>query len=617
MEGKTIYSLLKKCHERIVNEMAISKEAAFDELTKYLYVKWEYDSYCSSDSLCLKIIDLDREFECVKKLFPFTGLFTINDKINLTIQCRDYVTTQLESISTKNTTFADSFERLIKNVFQNALSRYYSDRKIVKYMQILINPNYKGIVCDPCCGSGGLLMYDGDNHSYQNVYGCDTNPRMVRVAKLNLLLHGVENSQIYKHNGLSDVGGIFENQFDMVLMQPPYGIRMSDSDRITNRDLPTAEEKVFYGNKYEGYVEAITKQQERASMIWKDNKKGIPYKDLFKVKVQDLDCLFIERALRLLKPRGRAVILIPQSILFDISLRKLRQYISTQASILNITSLTKIKIGDTYANQCILYLEKLEKESKCQDSPLTITYLAEDDFNDKAMEHIAKEINDFSNKIRNDVKCKQNKIITFTDLKDNWTVDFFFAEKVSFSGKYHLVRLDSILKKTSNKILLKDDGKYRRITIRSNNGGVFLRDEIMGKEIKQKKQFVVHAGEFVVSRLDAKNGGLGIVPSELDNAVVSSEFMTFEIDKNIVDSTYLNLVLGSKHYQQIFRQYSTGTSSMTRMSSDTLLRFQIPLPSLNEQKNMIKRIIKIREDIKEKEETLKVELKNFYKNILV
>ena len=67
-------------------------------------------------------------------------------------------------------------------------------------------------------------------------------------------------------------------------------------------------------------------------------------------------------------------------------------------------------------------------------------------------------------------------------------------------------------------MVVEDDKRYKRITIKTNCGGVFVRDEVLGKDIKTKKQYYVKAGQLAVSKIDARNGAFGIVPPEADGA---------------------------------------------------------------------------------------------------
>ena len=66
-----------------------------------------------------------------------------------------------------------------------------------------------------------------------------------------------------------------------------------------------------------------------------------------------------------------------------------------------------------------------------------------------------------------------------------------------------------------------------------------MRDEIDGTEIKTKKQQAARAGEFLVAEIRTKVGGFGIVPFELDGAVVSSHYFLFEINEKKCSEDWL------------------------------------------------------------------------------
>jgi len=83
MEEKVVYSVLKDCYERIIKETGISNEAAFDELTKLLFVKWSNDVQKKYFYYYPNGVEWIREnFENIKKDYPYTGLFTPSDTIN-------------------------------------------------------------------------------------------------------------------------------------------------------------------------------------------------------------------------------------------------------------------------------------------------------------------------------------------------------------------------------------------------------------------------------------------------------------------------------------------------------------------------------------------------------
>ena len=93
------------------------------------------------------------------------------------------------------------------------------------------------------------------------------------------------------------------------------------------------------------------------------------------------------------------------------------------------------------------------------------------------------------------------------------------------------VSLGEVLKHRKEFITIDDSQEYKRCRIQLHAKGIVLRDLIEGARIKTKEQQVCRAGEFLVAEIDAKVGGFGIVPEDLDGAIVSSHYFLFEIDQ--------------------------------------------------------------------------------------
>lgn len=92
---------------------------------------------------------------------------------------------------------------------------------------------------------------------------------------------------------------------------------------------------------------------------------------------------------------------------------------------------------------------------------------------------------------------------------------------------YPLVPLGDVLTKSEEWIELQPDRLYRQVTVRLWGQGVVQCNEVSGAEIAATKRLVARPQQFILSRIDARNGAFGIVPDSLDGAVVSNDFPTF------------------------------------------------------------------------------------------
>ncbi len=129
---------------------------------------------------------------------------------------------------------------------------------------------------------------------------------------------------------------------------------------------------------------------------------------------------------------------------------------------------------------------------------------------------------------------------------------------------------------------------YKRCRVQLHAQGIVLRDQVPGVEIKTKKQQVCQPGEFLVAEIDAKLGGYGIVPQELEAAIVSSHYFLFGIDVTKLDRRYLGYFIRTPAFhEQVAAQ---GSTNYAAIRPGHVLGYQIPLPPLAEQRRLVERV---------------------------
>lgn len=104
---------------------------------------------------------------------------------------------------------------------------------------------------------------------------------------------------------------------------------------------------------------------------------------------------------------------------------------------------------------------------------------------------------------------------------------------------------------------LNPEGIYRLVTVKRSRGGVELRESLTGREIKTPTQFYVRTGDFLISKRQIVHGACGIVPAELDGAVVSNEYAVLNSDGQI-DLRFLRYLSESRYFQQTCFHSSIG-----------------------------------------------------------
>lgn len=438
--------LLFKCHNIIRNNDKLSPEAAFDEISKILFIKIRYERNNSDSQIFsekrFKTLKKNREdynkemkikeekpffqdlFDLTKQEFANDHLFDDNAKIEIRENSFEQIVKELE-IYNLSTTSDDvkgiAFEKFLGKTFRGELGQFFTPRTIVDFMVSVLDPQEGELVCDPCCGSGGFLIktfeyvrekiekdierqkeaikaeYYGDDYdkmpvkkkqkieagvaqtfSYLNeelninnekgrlrslsfdcIYGTDANPRMARTAKMNMIMHGDGHGGVHHHDGLLNVNGIFENRFDIILTNPPFGARVEKELKISEADRFTDEAKIA------AYVERYGEEYKKALRQVNDNiNKSLL--SLYKIDSSLTEVLFIERCLKLLKPGGRMGIVLPEGVLNNTNLQKARDFVEGKAKILLIVSIPQdvfIASGATVKPSLLFFKKFTEEEA--------------------------------------------------------------------------------------------------------------------------------------------------------------------------------------------------------------------------------------------------------------
>jgi restriction endonuclease S subunit len=171
------------------------------------------------------------------------------------------------------------------------------------------------------------------------------------------------------------------------------------------------------------------------------------------------------------------------------------------------------------------------------------------------------------------------KVCMFSKM-NNWSV---ISENNLYTN-FKIVPLRQVLKRIKEVEVIQDEKLYKRVTVRLNGLGIKQRDEEKGKNIGTKRQFLARVGQLIISKIDARNGAFGIIPLELDAAIVTSDFLLYNVIG--AEAKYLLLVLSSPRFQKYWQSKSSGTTNRQRVDENDLLSADVPMPSLAIQKEL-------------------------------
>jgi len=316
-----------------------------------------------------------------------------------------------------------AFEQFLGKTFRGELGQFFTPRTIVDFMVDIVNPKEGDLICDPCCGSGGFLIKAFDyvrekieadilakkeavkkkyfdekyqklndeqkekvdaiveaefkelnkeldnqtegsrlyNLSHKCIYGSDADPRMARTSKMNMIMHGDGHGGVHHNDGLLDVGGIFENRFDIVLTNPPFGLRVNKDQKITENDNKYTGKENYIEKRFgkEG-VEAMRNLEMNVGKNLIDTYETGSFSTLTEV-------LFTERYLKILKRGGKMAVVLPEGFLNNPNLQKVREYFEGRAKIELIVSIPQdvfIASGATVKPSLVFLQKFTEAESK-------------------------------------------------------------------------------------------------------------------------------------------------------------------------------------------------------------------------------------------------------------
>jgi type I restriction enzyme M protein len=170
--------------------------------------------------------------------------------------------------------------------------QFRTPRHIIKLIVEMTKPQPKDIICDPACGTCGFLVAAGEylrehhseifretelrEHFHNDLFhGFDFDNTMLRIGSMNMLLHGVENPDIRYRDSLAQDHAGEEEKYTLVMANPPFAGSLDYEN--TAKDLQQI------------------------------------------VKTKKTELLFLALFLRLLKPGGRAAVIVPEGVLFGSS----------------------------------------------------------------------------------------------------------------------------------------------------------------------------------------------------------------------------------------------------------------------------------------------------------
>jgi len=379
---------LRRCHNYVYANQGIQKAEAFHELQKLIFCK-VLDEYETMGALRFFIRGDERRseagqrrvlderiaplFDQVKQRYPY--IFESDEGIKLNRKVLSYIVSELQRYSLLRTNTdikGAAYEELVGENLRGDRGEFFTPRNVCDMavgMTLSLFPLQRATslkILDCCCGTGGFLVSVINqirdtvsafeerrggtdavvrgrvaarvkNIAERNLFGMDINPFLVRTTQMNLVMHGDGSANVFQGDSLTAPGEwddedarrkIKPGSFDICVTNPPFGGRaiIDDPHVLSRYELPS-------------FGAANTRSSMPAEQ------------------------LFVETALRYLKPGGYLAIVLPDSILNNPGLEFIRQWAFLRARFIASVDLPKETFADGggVPNPSVLIMQRLTR----------------------------------------------------------------------------------------------------------------------------------------------------------------------------------------------------------------------------------------------------------------
>ena len=464
----------------------------------------------------------------------------------------------------------DAYEYLLSLLgSQGDLGQFRTPRHLIDFIVDIVSPSKDDEILDPACGTAGFLIsaykyilasnkdedkknnltFEEQKNILKNITGYDIEPSMVRIAEMNLFLHGASEPKIYEYDTLT-MDDRWNDKFDVILANPPFM-------------TPTG---------------------------------GIRPHNKFDINASRSEVLFVDYIVNHMRSKGKAGIIIPDTILFSnvsSSYKSLRKIIC-ENGLYAIVSLpagvfkpyakdvkTSILFFDkSYKTDLIYYitvnhdgytLTDTRKPTKKNDLPVATSAL-------KKIKYCIEERKEFINDYKINVDTIDKKLLENNDY-------ILLANKYNNfrreNTKYDYKKLGIFIEENKNKA--KD--QIFPVWSVSNKIGFINTDEFHSEKVASsdiKNYKVINKNYFAYNPSRINVGSIALNKTE-SIGCVSPMYVSFKIIKpEELNEEYLLTLLKSDEFKNIINNEAYGAVRKQLRFSD-LKNIEIPVPSYDEQ----------------------------------
>jgi type I restriction enzyme M protein len=607
-----LYRVIQECKNIIESRALIRSDQSFREMTKILLIKMNEErrvknnegpnrftsDYVSSIARANDILEIEvfrNLFQEAKSTYP--SIYTNKDE-NIQIannSCILEIIILLEPFSfigTGDDIKGAVYEIFLKATLRGDFDQYFTPREIVEFMVKFADPNIDDKILDPACGSGGFLIqafsfinkkilaseFSEVEHSRRFrtlidkcLWGHEADYDLHVLAKINLIMHGDGWNNIYQGDTLISKK-LPENFFDLVLANPPFTLPYRSKDVLSKFELGIGKES------------------------------------------EELDILFVEKSIKLLKPGSDLFIVLPEGLLNNSRYKYFRSWLLSKTDPILSVSLPEgafIPFGGSVSKTCILGVRKKDTEINGYQTPnyVFLGNAVEVGFNTGKRKYIERNENDLK-------EFNNFHSVVFTGIKKTlnggecgWLPQLNISE-YRLDARFLLNKIDQLEQQVlfetivplkeictvENKVITVDSNteyQYLEVPDISDVTGTITNiRKMMGSELGSKSFHYFTSGDILFTRINPRKKRIVLIPQITGDGIVSKEvYRIVYKTNNYIPEKYKNVIvslLQTDHVNNQIVRLSTGSSSSrARVQIDDLLNdVYVPIPNLEIQKDI-------------------------------
>lgn len=482
----------------------------------------------------------------------------------------------------------DAFEHFLKsyNASDKDLGEYFTPRHIVKTLVKLLDPRLGETIYDPFCGTGGMLI-ESFQHIKQampmstnalkilkenTIYGNEITST-ARITKMNMILIGDGHSNIHRRDSLANP---IDDAFDVCITNMPFS-------------QPTE------------------------------------YQDLYDIPMtgaKNGDSICIQHCIRATKKGGRIGVIVPEGFLFDKKYQKTREFILNKTELQSVISLPQgCFLPYTGVKTDIMLLKNVKQGNKqsyywyfdVKNDGYSLNNHREKLDGDNDLEVILAE--------RKLEQAKQDYLlkigiqqIEIEKVKNDYFnfVGSRHINNIEYNSKYELKKFEDVVELLRGPF---GSSIKKEVCVKSGfkvyeQGNVIKNDFSIGEYYIDKQRFET-LKKFEIQENDVlltcagTLGRVAIVPKEIEKGIINSVLMRLRIKNNTLLPQYFKSLLESDIMQNELLNQSLGTSIKNMRAGKEIKQLLIPVPSIEEQKRIVKELEETQVQIKEYKRKIK------------